>query len=116
VDVRFQLKSKRKHKMFCPVTIEKEGIKMKTKHMGLHASWGGLVHNKETGEYEYTEFKEGVHYEDRRFSKKKGFRAIFIGNIDDYDCFYCNIHLGDHWLNPNDPDNSEPTTNHNCEA
>merc|ERR1712176_2365 len=116
VDVRFQLKSRRKHKMFCPVTVEKEGIKMKTKHMGLTATWGGLVHNKDTDEYEYTEFKEGVHYEERRFSKKKGFRAIFIGNIDDYDCFYCNIHLGDHWLNYSDPDNSEPTTNHNCGA
>jgi len=108
VDVKFQMKSRRKHKMFCPVTVEKEGIKMKTKNMGLNASWGGLIKNEETGKYDYTEFKEGVHYEDRPFSRKKGFRAIFIANIDDYDCFYCNIHLGMNWLNPNSVDN------HNC--
>ena len=108
VDVEFHMKSKRKDKMFCPVDIEKEGIKMKTKKMGLSVKWGGLIKNQDTNEYEYTEFEEGIHYEGRRFSRKKGFRATFIGNKDDYDCFYCNIHLGEAWLNPGSENN------HNC--
>ena len=81
---------------------------MKTKKMGLRATWGGLVHNKETDEWDYTEFEVDTHYEERGFSKKKGFRAIYIGNVADYDCFYCNIYLGDYWLNP------VSDMNHNC--
>lgn len=81
---------------------------MKVKKMGLRATWGGLKHNPETDEYDYTEFVEGTHFTDRGFSKKKGFRANYIGNVDDYDCFYCNIFLGDHWMNPTS------ANNHNC--
>ncbi|XP_063680793.1 uncharacterized protein LOC134816032 [Bolinopsis microptera] len=108
VEVHFHMKSKRKDKMFCPVMIEKEGIKMKTKKMGLTVGWGGLKQN-EGGEYVWTPFEEGTHYESRRFSRKKGFRATFTGNMDDYDCFACNVYLGDIWLNP-----AAIQANHNC--
>ena len=111
VDVKFQLKStKRKHKMFCPVEVEKEGIKMKTKKMGLHVKWGGLKKNAK-GEYDYTEFTEGTHYESKKYRKKKGFRVNYLGDINSYDCFYCNVHLGKHWMNPMD---GKPRHNHNC--
>merc|ERR1719326_2314580 len=117
VDVKFRMKStKNKHKMFCPIAIEKEGVKMKTKKMGLHVSWGGLKENKETGNYDYTEFVEGTHYHSKKYRKRKGFRAEYIGDINQYDCFYCNVHLGEHWLNPSDPDSEEAqrAENHNC--
>lgn len=108
VDVQFHMKSRRKHKMFCPVTVTKEGISLNVKKMGMHASWGGLNINEETGEYEYTAFEEGTHIESRGYRKKQGFRAMFIGNADDYDCFYCNLHLGEHFLD------SHSENNHNC--
>ena len=91
------------------IQVVKEGIKLNVKKMGMHASWGGLIINSETGKYEATEFEEGTHYEIRGYSKKKGFRATFIGNTDDYACFYCNLHLGEHYLTPEGLD-----TNHNC--
>ena len=81
---------------------------MKTKKMGLTVGWGGMNKNSE-GEYVWTQFEEGTHYESRRFSRKKGFRATFTGNMDDYDCFACNIYLGDIWLNP-----ESIQGNHNC--
>lgn len=114
VDVKFELKAKRKYKMYCPVEIEKEGNVMKTKKMGLTVTWGGLKENKLTGKWDYTEFKEGVQYEEKKFRKKKGFRAIYIGDINTYDCFYCNVWLGKNWMNPTDPNSKEPTTNNNC--
>ena len=43
-----------------------------------------------------------------KFSKKKGFRAKFIGNEDDYDCYFCDVYMGDHIMNP------WPDKNHNC--
>ena len=93
---------------FITKQVVKEGFSLKIKKMGMHVSWGGLNYNSETDKYEYTKFVEGTHYEDRGFSGKKGFRATFIANIDDYDCFSCNLHLGEHWLNP------ESENNHNC--
>jgi len=60
-------------------------------------------------DYETEYFEEGVHYESTgKYSKKKGFRARFIGNKMDYDCFFCDIYMGDHIMNP------WPDKNHNC--
>jgi len=81
---------------------------MKLKNMDVHVKWGG-VHLLAGDDYETEYFEEGVHYESTgKYSKKKGFRARFIGNKMDYDCYFCDIYMGDHIMNP------WPDKNHNC--
>jgi len=107
VDVGFNMVA-RNGKMSCPVKVMKEGMEMKMKGMDVHVKWGG-VHLMGEDDYETEYFEEGVHYETMgKFSRKKGFRAKFIGNMMDYDCFFCDIYMGEHIMNP------WPDRNHNC--
>ncbi|XP_063685654.1 uncharacterized protein LOC134819575 [Bolinopsis microptera] len=109
VDVGFKM-VQRSGKMFCPTQVMKEGNMMKLKNMDVHVKWGG-VHLGRDGYYETKYFEEGVQYNSMgKFSQKKGFKARFIGNKMDYDCFFCDIYMGEHIMNP------WPDKNHNCPA
>lgn len=106
VNVGFDM-VERSGKMSCPVKVMKEGKEMKLKKMDVRAKWGGIKKKGDGYETEY--FKEGLQYTPMgKFSKKKGFTAKLIGNKTDYDCFFCNVYMGDNIMNP------YPDRNHNC--
>jgi len=106
VDVSFEM-VERSGKMFCPVQVMKEGNEMKMKGMDVEVKWGGI--NMNENDYEAKYFEEGTDYQViGGFSKKKGFRAKFIGDKSDYDCYFCDVFMDGNVMNVN----SEK--NHNC--
>lgn len=108
VDVGFDM-MERSGKMFCPVQVMKEGNEMKMKGMDIQVKWGGINMKEDNYNAEYLE--EGTDYQViGGFSKKKGFRAKFIGDESDYDCFFCGVFMDGNVMNVNSD------TNHNCGA
>ncbi|KAL5267843.1 hypothetical protein ACHWQZ_G004779 [Mnemiopsis leidyi] len=106
VDVEFTMVEK-KGKMSCLVQVWKEGNMMNLKNMDVHVKWGG-VRPVGGDDYEAVYLTEEEFTTTGNFRKKRGFRAKFTGNMDDYDCFFCDVYMGEHIMNP------WPDKNHNC--